>query len=111
MKTVIIFILNFWVGGLLFFTPKTILVQSSPKHFENIVSSGKILFEQNCAKCHGIDGTKGKFGAKNLQKSILTDEQYFRIIQKGKGIMPSWEKNLTAEQITDIVSYIKTLKK
>lgn len=111
MKTVIIFILTFLVGGLFFSPKKTILFQSSPTHFENIVSSGKTLFEQNCAKCHGIDGTKGKFGAKNLQKSILTDEQYFRIIQKGKGIMPSWEKKLTAEHITDIVSYIKTLKK
>lgn len=86
-------------------------IQNPTTHAENSVHSGKELFEQNCTKCHGINGTKGRFGAKNLQKSVLTDDQYLKIIQKGKGIMPSWEKKLSADQITDIISYIKTLKK
>lgn len=73
--------------------------------------SGKDLYEQNCSKCHGYDGTKGKFGAKNLRNSVLTDEQSVMIIQKGKGIMPSWEKKLTSEQIHAIISYIKTWRK
>ncbi|TVR78595.1 MAG: cytochrome c [Chitinophagaceae bacterium] len=110
MKTTTILILNLWAFGALFFSNKTMPVQNPPTHFENSVGSGKALFEQNCAKCHGLDGTKGKFGAKNLQKSALTDGQYLRIIQKGKGIIPSWEKKLNADQIKDIISYIKTLK-
>ena len=111
MKTTTILILNLWVLGLVNLSAKTMPFQNTPTHFENSVGSGKALFEQNCAKCHGLDGTKGKFGAKNLKESILTDGQYLRTIQKGKGIMPSWEKKLTADQITDIISYIKTLKK
>ena len=111
MKTTTILILNLWAFRALFLSNITMPVQSKPIHFENSVNSGKVLFEQNCTKCHGIDGTKGKFGAKNLQKSILTDDQYLRTIQKGKGLMPSWEKKLTNDQITDIISYIKTLKK
>lgn len=111
MKTATILILNLWAFGSLFSSNLTMPVQSKPIRIEHSVNSGKILFEQNCAKCHGIDGTKGKFGAKNLQKSVLTDEQYFKTIQKGKGIMPAWEKKLTTEQIADIISYIKTLKK
>jgi mono/diheme cytochrome c family protein len=90
---------------------RTLAIHVTPAHSENSINSGKVLFEQNCAKCHGLDGTKGKFGAKNLQKSTLSNEQYLRIIQNGKGIMPSWEKKLSAEQITAILSYIKTLKK
>lgn len=111
MKTTTLLSLNVWAFGLLYLSPKTMQGQSTPTHFENSVSLGKELFEQNCSKCHGYDGSKGKFGAKNLQKSTLTNEQYFRIIQKGKGIMPSWEKKLTREQIIDITSYIKTFKK
>lgn len=111
MKTTTIFVFNIWVFGSMNLPTKTIPIQDTPAHFENSLSSGKVLFEQNCTKCHGIDGTKGKFGAKNLQKSVLTDDQYLGIIQKGKGIMPSWEKKLSADQITDIISYIKTLKK
>lgn len=111
MKMATIFILNLWACSSLFVTPETMPVQRMPIHFENTVNSGKALFEQHCSKCHGYDGTKGKWGAKNLQNSTLTDEQYFRIIQKGKGMMPPWEKKLTSEQITDLVTYIKTLKK
>lgn len=111
MKIAKIFILIFWVESFSFPTPKTMPVQRPSTHLENRVSSGKILFEQNCAKCHGTDGTKGRFGAKNLQTSTLSDEQYFKVIQKGKGIMPSWEKRLTSDRITEIISYIKTLKK
>ena len=111
MKTTTLLILNLWAFGSLYLSTKTMPVQSTPIRFENSVSSGKVLFEQNCSKCHGIDGTKGKFGAKNLQKSVLTYDQYLRTIRKGKGIMPSWEKKLTAYQITDIISYIKTFRK
>lgn len=111
MKTTTILILNLWAFRALFLSNITMSVQSKPIHFENSVNSGKVLFEQNCTKCHGIDGTKGRFGAKILQESILSDDQYLRTIQKGKGLMPSWEKKLTADQIRDIISYIKTLKK
>jgi len=111
MKTTTILILNLWAFGALSLSTKTMPLQGTLSHFEYSVNSGKVLFEQNCTKCHGIDGSKGKFGAKNLQKSILTDDQYLRTIQKGKGIMPSWEKKFTVGQITDIISYIKTLRK
>lgn len=111
MKTGAILILNMGLGALLMITPKIVLGQSTTIHVESTVNSGKVLFEQLCSKCHGDDGAKGRFGAKNLQQSILTDEQYLRIILKGKGIMPSWEKRLTSEQITEIIKYIKEFRK
>jgi mono/diheme cytochrome c family protein len=85
-------------------------IQIIPNHFDNAVSTGKKLFGQHCSKCHGLNGTLGRFGAKNLQESVLDDEQYLRIIQKGKGIMPAWEKKLTSDQISDLITYIKILK-
>jgi mono/diheme cytochrome c family protein len=79
----------------------------SPPSFQN----GKEVFERKCITCHGKDGTKGFLGAKNLQRSTLSDAEMMTMITKGKRIMPSWEKKLTAQQISDVASYIKTLRK
>ncbi|PYF75873.1 c-type cytochrome [Pedobacter nutrimenti] len=75
------------------------------------VLSGKALFENKCIRCHGKDGTKGMFGAKNLQESRLANDILLRIISDGKGIMPSWKKKLSAEQLLLLIDYIKTLRK
>lgn len=75
-----------------------------------IAVPGKSIFEAHCTKCHGADGTKGRYGAKNLQNSKLSDEQYRQIVENGKRIMPSWKKKLSTEQIEEVIHYIKTLK-
>lgn len=74
-------------------------------------SNGKELFEQKCIKCHGHDGTKGFLGAKNLRASTLSDGELTTIITRGKRIMPSWGKRLTAEEIQLVAQYVKTLRK
>lgn len=74
------------------------------------VSPGKILFEKNCTRCHGKNGAKGFLGAKNLQKSTLSEQQMLNIISNGKRIMPSWKDKLSADEIKIIVSYIKTFR-
>lgn len=74
-------------------------------------NSGKEIFENKCAKCHGDDGTKGKWGAKNLQKSRLDNEELTRIVSKGKNFMPSWEKRLSKEELNSVLGYVKGLRK
>lgn len=71
---------------------------------------GKKIFESKCAKCHGNDGMKGRFGAANLKVNRSDDSQLFRVISKGKNWMPSWEKKLRPEQIKSVITYIKTLR-
>ena len=71
---------------------------------------GKILFQRNCARCHGYDGKLGQHGAKNLQASKLDDRKLVKIISNGKWFMPKWKKVLTAEQISAVIAYIKTLR-
>ncbi|RZJ25585.1 MAG: cytochrome c, partial [Flavobacterium sp.] len=68
----------------------------------NAQSSGKTLFENKCSMCHGKDGARGWFGAKNLRKSSLTDAEYFTIISNGKKVMPTWKTKLDAGQINTI---------
>ncbi len=74
------------------------------------VPVGKEIFEQNCTKCHGKDGTKRLLGAKNLQKSVLTTTENYEIIANGKGKMPSWKEKLSTEQINQVIAYLDVLK-
>ncbi|HZE83721.1 MAG TPA: cytochrome c [Puia sp.] len=72
---------------------------------------GQLLFTQNCTRCHGADGTRGFLGAKNLQKSNLSDSAIVERIQNGRRIMPSWKKKFTMAEIWQLALYIKTLRK
>lgn len=72
--------------------------------------NGKVLFETKCAKCHGTDGTKGRYGAKNLSKSRLNDDELFTTIGNGSWIMPKWKKKLSREQLLSVAAYVKTLR-
>jgi len=71
---------------------------------------GKEIFDKNCAKCHGKDGTKRLLGAKNLQKSVLTTSENYEIITNGKGKMPSWKEKLSTEQVNQVIEYLDILK-
>lgn len=90
----------------------SILIGISTTGFNNEVQepTGKEVFEKNCTKCHGKDGTKRLLGAKNLQKSILTTAENFEIIANGKGKMPSWKEKLSTEQINQVIAYLDILK-
>ncbi|MFZ6011094.1 MAG: c-type cytochrome [Bacteroidota bacterium] len=74
-------------------------------------ANGEHLYKQNCMRCHGADGTKGLLGAKNLQKSVLADSAIAQRIKTGKGFMPAFKKKFSTQELTDIVGYIKNLRK
>jgi cytochrome c6 len=76
----------------------------------NSSPSGKELFVRKCSKCHGQDGTKGFFGAKNLRTSKMTESELIAIISTGKKVMPSWKNRLTDGQIKLVAEYIQTLR-
>lgn len=76
-----------------------------------VYEGGKELYEKKCAKCHGKDGAKGLFGARNLQISRLDDADYVKVITSGRNRMPAWEKKLTEGQINLIVLYVKELRR
>ena len=48
-------------------------------------------------------------GSADVQKQ--SDADLTGIITKGKGKMPAYDGKLSADQITDLVKYIRTLKK
>ena len=81
--------------------------------------TGADIFKTKCAACHGATGagdtTMGKnlklrdLGSADVQKQ--SDDELANIITNGKGKMPKYDGKLTKEQITEMVKYIRTLKK
>jgi cytochrome c6 len=87
-------------------------ILSSPAKAD--VASAEATFKAKCAACHGADG-KGKemmktrdLGSADVQKQ--TDADLTTIITKGKGKMPAYG-TLTPDQVKDLVTYIRSLKK
>ena len=80
---------------------------------------GAVLFQQNCAFCHGADATgKNWIGsfmephARDLTNTNIThrdDELLKQIIRDGlsETSMPAWRHVLNDDQIDDIISYLK----
>ena len=77
------------------------------------------VYEQQCAKCHGPDGSGntqiGKaVGAKDLRAPEalkLTDAAISKQIEQGKGNMPPFGGSLSKEQISALIPYVRGLGK
>lgn len=78
------------------------------------LEEGKVLFEDNCAACHGEDG-KGMqdLGAPNLTDAIWLyggdRKTIIETITNGrKGVMPTWEARLDPVTIKSLAVYVHT---
>ena len=88
----------------------TVKLVSDPQ----VISAGRAIFQQSCMPCHG-DHAQGNVGPN------LTDDYWlhggkindvFKTIKYGvlaKG-MPTWEKQLSPKQISDVANYVKSLR-
>ncbi|MBS3917943.1 MAG: cytochrome c [Deltaproteobacteria bacterium] len=85
------------------------------------IQKGKKIYEKKCALCHGDKGDgKGPAGAglnpkptnfKESHGEKMTDGEHFWKISKGKGPMPSYEKDLTADERWNVINYLNTFVK
>jgi len=75
-------------------------------------------YKTKCAACHGPDGkgdtSIGKtnkirdLGSADVQKQ--SDAELTTIIADGKGKMPAYGKSLKADQVKELVAFIRSLK-
>lgn len=77
------------------------------------------LFAKTCASCHGAKGSPSPTMAHSMgipdfaagALASIPDSALKNTIANGKGrMMPSYKSRLTAEQITALVTYIRTFK-
>jgi len=75
------------------------------------------LFKAKCAGCHGPDGSANTAAGKSMKIRDLhsadvqkqTDAELTEIITTGKSPMPAYKDKLSADQIKNLVAYIREL--
>jgi len=90
--------------------------------FEAATFRGGLVFANYCVTCHGINADGNGRAARlynpkpaNLRISDKNDAYFELIVRKGGGMlgrsefMPTWEAELTNEQIKDIVAYLRSI--
>ena len=100
-------------------------VMSMTAAAEGAQRTGKEIFEQMCAGCHGTrgDGAEGHSGgfspvvttlAKKEYMSQVPDDYLMLVIKKGGAYMgkiaamPAWETRLSDDEIRRVVAHIRT---
>lgn len=91
---------------------------------EAAVYRGAIVFEKYCQLCHGVTAEGNGRAAKlydpkpaNLVTSDKNDQYKEMIIRRGgegmgrSKFMPPWGKELTDEQVSDVVAFLRTIKR
>ena len=74
------------------------------------LAQGRSLFNMHCARCHGEDGAKRKWGATDLRFSLMEATLARKQVRQGRGIMPSFERKLSEAEIDVVVRYVRTLR-
>ena len=80
-------------------------------------ADGAALWAQNCASCHGKDGsgatTMGKkLGVKDYSKDQgFSDAEATNVIKNGKGKMKAYKDKLSDADVNALVAYVRSLKK
>jgi cytochrome c6 len=102
------------IGGM-FFCLATLTVPTSVRAQNDAAK----IYKTNCVLCHAADGSgdssSGKsLGAKDLRSPEVqakSDAELTEFITAGKGKMPAFGKKLKAEDVKEMVTYIRDLAK
>ncbi|HXE91545.1 MAG TPA: cytochrome c [Terriglobales bacterium] len=83
-----------------------------------MASDAPVVYKSKCVSCHAADGTGSPVGKKMGARDFhdpevvkLTDQQLNDAITKGQKKMPAYSGKLTADQIKDLVAFIRDLQK
>lgn len=82
-------------------------------------SQGESTFKAKCVLCHGEDGTGNTPLGKQLQAANLhspdvqkrTNAELHKIVHDGQTNMPAFADQLSDEEITQVIKYVRTFGK
>ncbi len=82
-------------------------------------SAGQAIFKAKCTLCHGTDGTGKTTLGQQLKASDLRsvdvqkqpDAALKEIITHGKSNMPGFESQLSGDDLSDVLTYVRQLGK
>jgi len=87
---------------------------------------GRLLYRNNCAQCHGLEGSGKGINAPHLEVAprnhtdyeemiARTDEELFKAISEGgqavnkSVLMPNWGHTLSEEEINSLIAFLRRL--
>ena len=72
-------------------------------------SSGAEIYDQVCARCHGVElqGGVGPGLGAGTEVADRDDEYYTQTIARGRGRMPGFRSTLTDDQIDRVIQYLR----
>jgi cytochrome c oxidase cbb3-type subunit 3 len=87
---------------------------------------GRLLYRNNCAQCHGLEGSGKGINAPHLEVAprnhtdyeemiARTDEELFKAISEGgqavnkSVLMPNWGHTLSEDEINSLIAYLRAL--
>jgi mono/diheme cytochrome c family protein len=87
------------------------LFVNEPDSGGGTASPGQAVYEANCARCHGADGGGGV--GPQLSDGTVVEEfpdaaDEVAVVADGKGGMPSFDGDLSPEEIDQVVEYTRT---
>ena len=80
------------------------------------VAAGTVLYEANCARCHGADlaggrGESGGFAPSLAAKVGPGDAVLIEVVKRGAGLgMPSFATQLEENEIASIIDYVRCVQ-
>jgi mono/diheme cytochrome c family protein len=68
---------------------------------------GQILYESDCAPCHGVDGEGGP-GGTSLRETLagVSGTEIMQIVDDGLGQMPGFRDEYTIQDLADLHGYV-----
>lgn len=87
---------------------------------QSAAERGRAVYANNCARCHGGDGTSQTTMGQMTEAPNLTDAAWQRgkstsrmitAVSNGRGQMPAFKKKLSRQDIAAAVAYVRTLKR
>lgn len=98
------------VAGLLLtvFATNSEATAQSTDQIEHL-DAGKVIYESNCAGCHGADGSGVAGRGRPLLGIGSQGERATHIasITDGKGTMPAFGEKLSGDEIEEVASYVR----
>lgn len=71
---------------------------------------GQDIYSENCAQCHGPDGTGEVPGSRNFQDLDYirgeTPADFYTAVTEGRGEMPSYRERLSSDERWDVVFFV-----
>jgi cbb3-type cytochrome c oxidase subunit III len=92
----------------------------SKRSAQSAAERGRAVYANNCARCHGGDGTSQTTMGQMTEAPNLTDAAWQRgkstsrmiaAVSNGRGEMPAFKKKLPRQDIAAAVAYVRTLKR